>query len=312
MAGVSVALGLALGVAADEVIGDPRRGHPVAGYGRAASAIEGRWYGDDRTHGVVFAVLALAPLVVAARRLDVALRSRPLAGTALVGLFTWAVVGGRTLRRVGAQMADLIAAGEIAAARQLLPSLCGRDPDGLDEPALARACIESLAENTSDAVVAPLLWGAVGGIAGLLGYRAVNTLDAMVGHRSPRYARFGTASARLDDAANLLPARVDGVLTLAAARFVGGRAAAGWAAWRAGAAAHPSPNAGVCEATAAGVLGVRLGGTTVYGGRVEQRPLLGPDRVPEVADIRRMLTLSRAVEFGALGVAALVAARGRR
>jgi len=310
--GVAVAAGLALGVVADDILGDPCRGHPVAGYGRLVTALEKRSYADDRPRGAFFALLALVPLVFGARRVDVAVRTRPLARTALLALATWTVLGARSLRDVGAAMADHLAAGDSAAARALLPSLCGRDPHGLDDTGLTRACIESLAENTSDAVVAPLLWGAVGGLAGLLGYRAVNTLDAMVGHRSPRYEQFGTAAARLDDAANLVPARVAAGLSLAVAPFVGGSVRAGWTAWRADAAAHPSPNAGVCEASAAGVLGVRLGGRTVYTGRVEQRPELGPDREPVVADIWRMIRLSRAIELGALGVAAVIAVRGRR
>jgi adenosylcobinamide-phosphate synthase len=222
------------------------------------------------------------------------------------------VLGGHSLRRAGSAMADHLEAGDAAAARDLLPSLCGRDPDNVDEAGLARASVESLAENTSDAIVAPLFWGAVAGLPGLLGYRAVNTLDAMVGHRSARYARFGTAAARLDDAANLAPARLTGLLTLLAAPLVGGSARDGWLAWRADAARHPSPNAGVCEATAAGVLGVRLGGTTVYRGRVEDRPQLGTGRPPAVADIRRAVRLSRAVQLGALAVAVALARRGRR
>ena len=239
MRGLAVAAGLALGVAADEVLGDPHRGHPVAGFGRMVASLEKRSYADDRTHGALFVLLALGPLVCAVRDLDVTVRSRPIVRATLVALGTWTVLGGRSLRRVAQSMAEQLAAGDAAAARALLPSLCGRDPDDLDNTGLTRACIESLAENTSDAVVAPLLWGAVCGLPGLLGYRAVNTLDAMVGHRSPRYARFGTASARLDDLANLVPSRVEGLLTLAMAPLVRGSARAGWAAWREAAAAHP-------------------------------------------------------------------------
>lgn len=311
MPGLALAAGLATGVVVDDVLADPGRGHPVAAYGHAVSALERRCYADERTRGAVFALLAMVPLVCAARALETTVRSRPILHTALIAVATWTVLGGRSLRQVGLELADRLADGDGDAARALLPSLCGRVPESLDEVGLTRACIESIAENTCDAVVAPLLWGAVLGLPGLLGYRSVNTLDAMVGHRSPRYARFGTVAARLDDGANLLPARVEGLLTLAAAPFVAGTARGGWAAWRADARRHPSSNAGVCEAAAAGVLGVRLGGTTVYGGRVEQRPLLGPARAPEVADIRRMVRLSRAVQLGALALAALVA-WGRR
>ncbi|HEY0360226.1 MAG TPA: CobD/CbiB family cobalamin biosynthesis protein, partial [Mycobacteriales bacterium] len=165
---------------------------------------------------------------------------------------------------------------------------------------LARATVESVAENTSDAVVAPLVWGALGGVPGLLGYRAVNTLDAMVGHRSPRYRRFGWASARLDDAVNLVPARFTAALTVAAAPIVGGSRRESWRVWRRDGRAHPSPNSGHCEASAAGALGVRLGGRNVYAGRTEDRPGLGDGPTPSIVDVGRAARLSRAVAAGAL------------
>ncbi|MFZ5851341.1 MAG: cobalamin biosynthesis protein, partial [Actinomycetota bacterium] len=209
-------------------------------------------------------------------------------------------------------VAAAVAAGDLGGARDRVPALCGRDPRALDGTGLVRATVESVAENTSDAVVAPLLWGAVAGIPGLLGYRAVNTLDAMVGHRSPRYARFGTAAAWLDDLANWVPARVTAALAVAAAPLAGGAPAGAWRAWRRDGPAHPSPNAGRCEAAYAGALGVRLGGRTAYPGRVEDRPVLGSGRAPEPGDVARALRLSRAAGWAALGLAALVAqARGR-
>jgi adenosylcobinamide-phosphate synthase len=140
-----------------------------------------------------------------------------------------------------------------------------------------------------------LFWGAVAGVPGLLVYRAVNTLDAMVGHRSPRYERFGWAAARLDDVANWAPARVTAALTVACAPLTGGSGTAALRAWREDGAAHPSPNAGRCEAALAGALGLRLGGRNVYGSRVEDRPVLGSGRPPEAADIRRATRLSTAV-----------------
>ena len=158
---------------------------------------------------------------------------------------------------------------------------------------MARATVESVAENTSDAVVAPLLWGAVAGVPGLLGYRAVNTLDAMVGHRSPRYERFGWAAARLDDLVNWVPARVAG-LAAAAGGAAGRRITGGGAAGRRrDAGQHPSPNAGVVEAAFAGALGIRLGGRNVYDGQVEDRGVLGDGRAVEIADIARANRLAR-------------------
>lgn len=301
----ALAAALTLGVLLDELLGDPRRAHPVAAFGSAASALERACYADDRSRGAGFAAAAIVPLLVSGVAVDRRLAGRPVRRTAVLALACWTVIGGRSLRRVAAAIADRLSVGDLDGARSLLPSLCGRDPESLDAPGIVRATIESLAENTSDAVVAPLLWGAVAGLPGLIGYRAVNTLDAMVGHRSPRYARFGSASAVLDDIANFLPARLAGLLTVLLARCVAGDAAGGRRAWREDAAGHPSPNAGVCEATAAGVLGIQLGGRTVYAGRVESRPLLGDGRVPTVSDIPRAARLSRAVEFGALAVALL-------
>jgi adenosylcobinamide-phosphate synthase len=176
---------------------------------------------------------------------------------------------------------------------------------------LARATVESLAENTSDAVVAPLLWAALAGVPGVLGYRAVNTLDAMVGYRSPRYLKFGWGSARLDDLVNLLPSRFTGLLTVGCAPLIGGSAAAAWRVWRRDAGRHPSPNAGHCEAAAAGALGVQLGGTNVYAGQAEVRPSVGSaGRWPEARDVRRAARLSRYVGVAGALAAILVAGTG--
>ena len=204
-------------------------------------------------------------------------------------------------------MSRLLESGDLFGARGRLAHLCGRDPSGLGEMELARATVESVAENTSDAVVAPLLWGAALGAPGLLAYRAANTLDAMVGHRSARYARFGWAAARVDDLANLVPARVTGLLASALAPVVAGSPAASLRTmWRDG-SAHPSPNAGRCEAAFAGALGRTLGGVTTYGDRVEQRGPLGTGPAPQGPDIARAVRLSRGVGWAAAVLACLLA-----
>jgi adenosylcobinamide-phosphate synthase len=227
---------------------------------------------------------------------------RPAASVVLTAAATWAVLGGTSLGREGLVMEAALETGDVEVARRRLPHLCGRDPSALDAKELARATVESIAENTSDAAVAPLFWGAALGVPGLLAYRAVNTLDAMVGHRSPRYLRFGRVSARLDDVANWAPARLTGLLTVACAPLVGGSPRAAHAILRRDGAAHPSPNAGRCEAAFAGALGVRLGGVNVYGNRVEHRPELGDGRAAEPADIRRAVRLSRAVTVASAAV----------
>ncbi|RDI50091.1 cobalamin biosynthesis protein [Nocardia mexicana] len=387
-----------LGFALDRVLGDPRRWHPVAGFGSAAARLEAVTYRDSRGAGVVHEAVLVGGVIAAgvvaqrlaggpagcggrgrsgtaglvAQRLaggragrggrcrsgtaglvaqgsvggGAGDRGRRWLGTAkrrngirgwwrtasaaslyegapvgaaanagtvvVVALATWTALGGTTLARTGREMADLLEAGDIEAARRVLPSLCGRDPELLDADGLARAALESIAENTSDATVAPLFWGAVAGVPGLLGYRAVNTLDAMVGYRNERYTNFGWAAARTDDLANLIPARLSAALTAVLAPLAGGRPAAALRAWRRDAAAHPSPNAGVAESAMAGALGIRLGGRTEYRHGIEMRPTLGDGPAPRVPDLRRAVRLSQAIQTASALTAAIAAlARGR-
>jgi adenosylcobinamide-phosphate synthase len=306
---------LALGFLADRAFADPRRGHPVAGFGHLAIAVERRTYRDSRRAGLAHTATLLATLAALGIGVErLAMRRGPVATAAATAAATYVVLGGTSLTRTGARMAHLLDAGDLAGARALLPSLCGRDPAALDAEGLTRAALESVAENTSDATVAPLWWGLVGGVPGLLVYRGANTLDAMIGHRSPRYERFGWAAARFDDFVNYVPARLTGVLVAACAPAVGGRARAAVAAWRADAAKHPSPNAGVAEAAFAGALGVRLGGRTQYAHRVEIRPTLGDGPAPEVADLSRSVGLTAVVQAATATLAVLSAASrsGRR
>ncbi|WP_341717274.1 cobalamin biosynthesis protein [Micromonospora sp. FIMYZ51] len=298
------AAGLVAGYALDAIFGDPRRGHPVAGFGRAAAALERRLYRPDRRSGAAFTALAVGGPVLIGAAAAFGTRRRPVARAVLVAAGTWAALGGRSLRHEADAMGRALRDGDVPAARQRLGNLCGRDPSTLDEPELARATVESVAENTSDAVVAPLVWGAVAGLPGLLGYRAANTLDAMVGHRSTRYARFGTPAARLDDLLNLVPARLTGLLTVAVAPLGRGDRGRAWRVWRRDRADHPSPNAGQCEAAMAGALGVRLGGRNVYFGRSEVRPFLGDGPRPEARHLPRAARISGAVGLAALGLAA--------
>ena len=296
------------GVVLDVLLGDPRRGHPVAAFGRAAAALEARGYADSRPRGAAHAAACVLAVTAPAALLRRRTRSWPPAEVAAVAAMVWAVTGARSLHHEAERALVALSGHDLRSAREILPSLCGRDPSGLDAGQIARAVVESVAENTSDAVVAPLLWGALAGLPGLAAYRAVNTLDAMVGHRSDRYLRFGWASARLDDVANWLPARVTAALTVACAPLVrGAKPAAALRVARRDGDAHPSPNAGRCEAAFAGALGIRLGGTNVYGGVAETRHELGEGRAPEPEDIRRAIALSRAVIAAATVLAVLVA-----
>jgi adenosylcobinamide-phosphate synthase len=279
----------------------------VAAFGAAAARAEARLWSDSRARGAGLLAAGVTPVAVAGLTVQRLTRGHPAATVAGTALATWTVLGGASLGRAALALGRALDAGDLDAARRMLPTLCGRDPDQLDAAALARAAVESVAENTSDAVVAPLLWGASFGLPGLLGYRAVNTLDAMIGHHSPRYERFGWAAARLDDAANLIPARVTGLLAGVLAPAVGGRPGQALRTLRRDGGQHPSPNAGQCEAAFAGALGVRLGGPSSYQGRTEQRGLLGDGAPPTARDITRAVWLSRLVSGAALLMAAAIA-----
>ncbi len=293
-------LGVLGGYLADLALSDPKRGHPVAAFGWAAAGLERVTYRDTRVHGAVHVGVAVGAVGLLATVVQRAAARRgglwPVAATAAA---TWVSLGGTSLARTGLQMAALLDRDDVEAARRLLPSLCGRDPARLDGSGLTRAALESVAENTSDAQVAPLLWAAVAGTPAVLAYRAINTLDSMIGHRSPRYAQFGWAAARLDDLANYVGARVTAALVAACAQLVGGSPSGALRTWLRDAARHPSPNAGVVEAAFAGALGVCLGGPTQYLHELQIRPALGDGPAPSVADLRRAVALSRAVQAAA-------------
>ncbi len=302
--------GLVAGHLSDRAFVDPARGHPVAGFGWCANELERLTYRDSRAAGVIHTGLLLGGLACAGHLAQRAAGRGPALAIA-TAVATWVSLGGTNLARTGGRLADLLARGDVDGARELLPALCGRDPAALDAAGLTRAGLESVAENTSDAHVAPLLWAAVGGVPGVLVYRGANTLDAMVGHRSPRYARFGWAAARLDDVANYAGARIAGALVVVCAPLVAGSAAGAVRAWRNDAARHPSPNAGILEASFAGALGVQLGGPTQYRHELEIRPSLGDGPPPDVDDLRRAVRLSRLVQTAALGVGVVLSAVAR-
>lgn len=297
------AAGLLSGWLLDAAAGDPRRGHPVAVFGSVAERLE-RWlYKDGQLAGAAYAGMLVGVPALGAWTLDRRLRG---SRWALLGTVTWAALGSRTLGREAHHIGQAVRAGRLADARQRLPALVGRDPDGLGQAGICRAVVESVAENTVDAVVAPLLWGAIAGPGGVVAHRCANTLDAMVGHRSPRYARFGTASARLDDVLAWVPARVTAALAVVMAPLIGGSARAAARVARRDRTNSPSVNAGLAEAAWAGALGRRLGGVNHYdgGARVETSGPFGEGPDPDPADIERAVRLSWAV--GA--VAALVGA----
>jgi adenosylcobinamide-phosphate synthase len=284
-------LGAAVGLLADLALGEPPvEPHPVAAFGELMTKVEQRTYADERLAGVGHVAIGVGLGLVAGGLV----RSTAAA--------TYLAAAPRGLYDAAGQVAAALERADLDEARTLLPTLVGRDPTDLDHTDIARAVVESVAENTVDAVAAPALFAAVGGAPGVLAHRALNTLDAMVGHHSPRYERFGWASARLDDLAAWVPARAVAA-SVAAARP--DRAGAVWHAVRTQAPAHPSPNAGVAEAAFAAALGVRLGGPLRYGDRAEVRPVLGGGRDPDVADVRAAIALGRDVTFVLAGALAL-------
>ncbi len=297
-------LGAAIGLVADRLLGEPPAAvHPVAAFGRVMTAFERRIWRDSRTAGAGYAAAGTGLGWAAGLTLGPSLPAGAVA--------TWVVVAGRALGDEALAIAARLADDDLAGARLRLPALVGRDPERLDSKGVARAVVESVAENTVDAVVAPACWAAAGGAAGAGFYRALNTLDAMVGHRNQRYGRFGWAAARLDDAANWLPARLTALL-VAVVRPARARDVLEALVHP---PAHPSPNAGVAEAAFAAALGLRLGGDTVYAGRVDPRPTFGTGRPPEPADLDAAVRLSRDVTLALaalLATPALVAAIGRR
>ncbi len=250
----------------------PNRWHPVAWFGTTMTEVERQIWTNQRSRGVLYTATGVA-IGFGAGRL---VRSTTLALTVAVA----ARQLGETGDSIGAHLLDR----DLPAAREALPSLVGRDPSDLDEAGVAAAVVESLAENSVDAVIAPLFWGVVAGAPGALAYRAINTMDAMVGHRSERYESFGWASARLDDVANWIPARLFAAAVLIAHPSARGRILR---AVREDSPSHPSPNAGVAESAVAGALGIELGGTLRYGDRVEHRPRLGQGPRPTGESIRR-------------------------
>lgn len=278
----------ALGVLADLAFGEAAlRPHPVALFGSAMQRVESALWRDSRAPGVVHAAIG-AGIGLAAGALTGSTAIAAYVATAPKGLHDAA-------RAIHAELDR----GDLEGARAALPSLVGRDPSQLDEKGIARAVVESVAENTVDGVIAPLCFAAVGGAPGAFLYRAINTMDSMVGHRGERYGRYGWAAAKIDDVANFVPARVTALL-VAAVRPAQAGAVVDAVLHQAG--AHPSPNAGVVEAAFAAALGIRLGGPLDYASGHEVRPTLGIGPVATPDDIPRAIALSRDVTLAAASV----------
>lgn len=280
------AAAMLVSLAIDAVLGWPaplfkRIGHPVTWIGWLIATLDTRTNRGQpmlqRLAGVIAAliVIGLSAGTGAAAQF---LLPKNLFGILFTGVLAWPLVASRSLREHVVEVAAPLACGELGPARAAVSMIVGRDPEQLDIAGVGRAALESLAENTSDGVVAPLFWGAVFGLPGIAGYKAINTLDSMIGHRTPRHVWFGWASARIDDLANLIPSRLTGLIFAS----VSARPIAALACMARDASRHRSPNAGWPESAMAGGLGIRLSGPRIYDNQIANEPWLNPaGRDPE-------------------------------
>lgn len=295
----------------DLILGDPQElPHPVRWIGQCIAAVERSLrrrpctpameflQGGALTAVVVAGSWAGARLAIGASR-----RVRPRFGDLTEILLAWTALATRSLIVESGAVLNALDSGELPIARRRLAMIVGRDTDHLDESEVVRAVIETVAEGLCDGVIAPLLYLALGGVPVAFAYKAVNTLDSMIGHPEPRYRYFGRVAARLDDAANFVPARLTGLAIVTAAFLTSRDWRGAWDILRRDGDKHPSPNAGQSEAAMAGALGVRLGGMNYYDGKPSPKPYLGDGgRAGTRADARASLRIA--------GVASLLATAG--
>lgn len=286
---LNTALVIVCSVLLDYMLGEPRRFHPLAGFGDLATRAEKFFYGAaDTTSAMryVRGIAAVCALLITLVALAALLQQLAIFGVLFSVVLLYFAIAPRSLSEHAARVADAFAAGDLPAARQAVSMMVSRDTTQLDESGVSRATVESVLENGNDAVFAALFWFAVAGAPGVLLYRLSNTLDAMWGYRNARYNEFGWAAARLDDVLNFIPAR----LTALSYALVGHTRSA-LRCWHQQAPTWESPNAGPVMAAGAGALQVQLGGAAVYHGVLEQRPPLGCGIAASAADIMRAVRL---------------------
>jgi adenosylcobinamide-phosphate synthase len=307
---------IALAMLLDVTLGDPHwLLHPARIMGAAISWGEDTLHtGDGQQDLRRGAVLATAVVVLSAgvtwAIIEICDRVDPTLGALVALAIAWTTLAARGLDSAAREVQDALLRGDEPAARRAMPALVGRDPASLDRDAMIRATVESVAENASDGVIAPLLFLFLGGPVGAIAYKAINTLDSMIAHRDERYTYFGRFAARLDDAANWVPARVTALCIIGASEAWSRRASDAYSVWRRDAGKHESPNAGHPEAAMAGALGIQLGGAAVYEGEKIERALLGeavgPAKVEAIASARTILKVATLIAF--VGIATIRAA----
>lgn len=303
-----------LALLVERVVGYPRPllsriGHPVIWIGALIGWLETRLNNGTsrRRNGIVMLLLLLVAVAAVVVPLVTLLRLLPF-GWLLEALLATTLLAQKELGRAVRAVADSLS-HSLEAGRRQVSQIVGRDPDSLDGAGVARAAIESLAESASDGVIAPLFWLVLGGLPGIVLYKAINTADSMVGHRSERYRDFGWASARLDDLVNWIPARLTALLLAGAAFWVKqADPEKSWSTALRDARKHQSPNAGWPEAAMAGALGYALGGPRFYGGEIVDLPDLGSGRRDlGPADVRKALELHAMMLNLALGITLAIA-----
>lgn len=307
-------LTLAAAYGLDWIAGDPEWfPHPVRLIGAAISTGE-RWlrWPDATPHFEIAEGMVLTFAIVSGSWLAGKAISRRGDRAAEIVL-AWTTLATRSLLDASAPVIDAVESRDLALARQRLAMIVGRDTDALGEPEILRAVIETLAEGLCDGIVAPLLYLALGGVPLALGYKAVNTLDSMIGHNQHPYRHFGRAAARLDDLANFIPARIAAGAICIAAAVVNGNSPRAWQIFLRDGDRHPSPNAGQPEAAMAGALGVRLGGMNYYNGQPSPKPLLGAEgRAPDARDARSALRIVAIASVAVFSLAVFVLWRRAR
>src|ERR1700692_865070 len=288
-------------------------GHPITWIGRLIAALDRLLNRETaEAHRRRYAgIVAILPLLAIVGSITFAAERELLRlpfGLIAVAVIASTLIAQRSLHQHVADVATALEQGGVIAGRAAVAKIVGRDPYTLDAAGVARAAIESLAENFSDGVVAPVFWMAIAGLPGAALYKAINTADSMIGHRTPRYAAFGWAAARLDDLVNLPASRLSALLLVAAAALHKNAAAAAWRAVVRDASRHRSPNAGYPEAAMAGALGLSLAGPRVYGGVTIDDATMGDGRRDATAaDIRRALALYRYADAILIALVAEVA-----
>ena len=269
----------------DWILGDPRWFfHPVVAIGKLIAWLEPhlrRLVRSELSSGALLLVLTVGSTVAAALLLlRGAYAVSPYMGILVATILSWNCLAARSLHRESELVADALSRGDLDAARKFLSFIVGRDTEKLGEAEIWRGAVETVAENSSDGVIAPLLFLMLGGPVLGLAYKAVNTLDSMVGYKNERYLQFGWASARFDDLVNWLPARLTGALMVLASPVAGLNQKDAWRIMLRDGNNHSSPNSGIPEAAAAGALGVQLGGANRYFGKVVEKPTIGDPLKP--------------------------------